>query len=405
MPELPEVENARVLVEKHCLGASIIGCLALEAGGGNVRTYSAVTCNSVFHNHDHTPILRDSFYNFEVVYSVMKIDVLLHIFLQRHGLFDDIVIGEDITAESLKLALEHRTILAVRRRGKQLWFELDKSPHVLFHFGMTGAFIVEGEEPMKYRKFKVDKGSWPPKFTKLELHVRALIWPSNPSVHLSNGKKLALTDPRRLARVKIRDDPERQPPISSLGPDPITHPITLEDFAVALSRPSAPIKAILLAQDRVISGVGNWIADEVCFQGGVHPGAQCNTLSPEQVASLHASLMTVCQVAVTAEADYSRFPADWLFHHRWGKGKGSNEGTPRVSTGHRVMFDTVGGRTTAIVPEIQKMGLLCHGGGSSSKGGEEGQGKGSRRLRGKAKAGAKASASKNLHRGEKGAAG
>lgn len=37
------------------------------------------------------------------------------------------------------------------------------------------------------------------------------------------------------------------------------------------------------AQDRVVSGVGNWVADEVCFQACVHPGATCNTLSPEQV--------------------------------------------------------------------------------------------------------------------------
>ena len=36
-------------------------------------------------------------------------------------------------------------------------------------------------------------------------------------------------------------------------------------------------------QDRVVSGVGNWVADEVCFQARVHPGATCNTLAPEQV--------------------------------------------------------------------------------------------------------------------------
>lgn len=40
---------------------------------------------------------------------------------------------------------------------------------------------------------------------------------------------------------------------------------------------------VIIAQDRVVSGVGNWVADEVCFQGRVHPGAACNTLAPEQV--------------------------------------------------------------------------------------------------------------------------
>ncbi|CAM9976792.1 unnamed protein product [Laminaria digitata] len=209
---------------------------------------------------------------------------------------------------------------------------------------MTGAFTVKGEKRHKFVKFKVAE-DWPPKFTKLELQM-------------SNGACLALTDPRRLSRVRLRVEPETSPPISLLGPDPITHPIPLDVFAAALLKPTAPIKAVLLAQDRVVSGVGNWIADEVCFQACVHPGSACNTLAPEQVAALHAKLMSVCGKACAARADYSVFPEDWLFHHRWGKGKVSPDGAPRVSSGHPIHFDVVGGRTTAIVLAVQRKGLL-----------------------------------------------
>lgn len=65
---------------------------------------------------------------------------------------------------------------------------------------------------------------------------------------MSNGACLALTDPRRLSRVKLRAEPEASPPISLLGPDPLTHPLSLETFAAALAKPTAPIKAVLLAQ-------------------------------------------------------------------------------------------------------------------------------------------------------------
>lgn len=65
---------------------------------------------------------------------------------------------------------------------------------------------------------------------------------------MSNGKYLALTDPRRLGRVRLRMEPEGQPPISLLAPDPLTHPLSLETFAAALAKLTAPIKAVLLNQ-------------------------------------------------------------------------------------------------------------------------------------------------------------
>lgn len=52
--------------------------------------------------------------------------------------------------EQLKGAMEGKTLVDVGRRGKQLWFTFagrgtDKDgPSVLFHFGMTGAFVVKG---------------------------------------------------------------------------------------------------------------------------------------------------------------------------------------------------------------------------------------------------------------------
>lgn len=51
-------------------------------------------------------------------------------------------------------------------------------------------------------------------------------------------------------------------------------------------------------------------------------------------------------------ADSDKFPEDWLFKHRWGKGK---KNTPSVlPNGERITFLTVGGRTSAVVPSVQK---------------------------------------------------
>ena len=36
-----------------------------------------------------------------------------------------------------------------------------------------------------------------------------------------------------------------------------------------------------------------------------------------QVAALHAKLLSVCREACEARADYTVFPEEWLFHHRY----------------------------------------------------------------------------------------
>ena len=56
---------------------------------------------------------------YHIILSLSLID-------QRTGQFDDLVIGEGVTAEGLKKALEGRKIVELRRRGKQMWFVLDK---------------------------------------------------------------------------------------------------------------------------------------------------------------------------------------------------------------------------------------------------------------------------------------
>ena len=45
----------------------------------------------------------------------------------------------------------------------------------------------------------------------------------------------------------------------------------------------APIKAVLLDQERVVCGVGNWVADEVLFHSAVYPGTPAGALSDAQV--------------------------------------------------------------------------------------------------------------------------
>lgn len=220
-------------------------------------------------------------------------------------------------------ALRGRTVSRVHRKGKHLWMELDRAPHPLFHFGMTGSF--------EYYRRPEDR----PRFWRVELRM-------------DDGTHLAMPDARRFGRIRLAHDPEREPPLSELGFDPLLRPPTPREMADVLGRRNAPIKAVLLDQ-AVFAGVGNWIADEILFQAGVRPQRKASSLRPEEVARVRSRLLAIVRHAVKVNADSDRFPRSWLFHERWGRNEEA-----RTHRGERIVHATVGGRTTAWVPGRQR---------------------------------------------------
>ena len=88
------------------------------------------------------------------------------------------------------------------------------------------------------------------------------------------------------------------------------------------------------------------------YDAKIHPEQYSNTLSAAQIAQLHKSIHYVCSLSVETLADSSKFPEEWLFKHRWGKGKKDSKN--QLPNGARIVFMTVGGRTSAVVPSVQK---------------------------------------------------
>ena len=235
---------------------------------------------------------------------------------------EDPIVYDGVTPDAVAKALTKRRMIDLHRRGKHLWMELDKRPWPLFHFGMTGWLHVYREESER------------PRFWKIEMQF-------------DNGVRVALRDPRRLGRIRLRQDPAGEPPISLLGFDPVHRLPGLAFFEEELGRRKAPVKAVLLDQS-FSAGVGNWIADEVCYQAGIDPRRRAHRLSKGEVKKLRACLKRIIDHAVKVGADDAKFPETWLFHYRWGKTKNAIDGRGRPIT-----FGTVGGRTTAWVADAQ----------------------------------------------------
>jgi formamidopyrimidine-DNA glycosylase len=247
---------------------------------------------------------------------------------------DPIVFG-GVAAARFRRILGGRRVLAVRRRGKHLWFELDRRPWPSFHFGMTGGFHTPHEGTVKL----VGSGErraqgWPPRFAKLRLVF-------------DDGGELVLADARRLGRIRLRHDPPHEPPIGLLGFDALLELPPPRRFAALLRERNAPMKALMLDQS-FAAGVGNWIADEVLYQARIDPRRRARSLSEAEARRVRTKIRSVIATSVRHLNDSDHYPPTWLFHHRWGK-----RAFATTARGERIRYDTIGGRTTAWVPAVQ----------------------------------------------------
>lgn len=93
-------------------------------------------------------------------------------------------------------------------------------------------------------------------------------------------------------------------------------------------------------------------SDEILYHAKLHPEQYSDTFSTAQVKQLHESILYVCGTAVDVLGDSTKFPEEWIFNHRWGKGKKDAAGT--LPNGAKITFLTVGSRTSCVVPSVQK---------------------------------------------------
>ncbi|KAF2447471.1 hypothetical protein P171DRAFT_382326 [Karstenula rhodostoma CBS 690.94] len=259
---------------------------------------------------------------------------------------DTIVYGKvGTSASEFQKALAGKKIVDAKQQGKYFWLEMDSPPHPLMHFGMSGWMKFSNDDTAHYRPAKVEEPEWPPKYWKFVLELEG-----EPECQVS------FVDARRLARIRLIDakaeDMRKTTPLKENGPDPVIDSdiLTVEWLSNKLKSKKVPVKALLLDQAN-ISGIGNWVGDEIMYQAKLHPEQYSNTFSDAQVKQLHDAMMYVCNTAVDTLAESDKFPEDWLMKHRWGKGKKDGQKLPN---GAKITFLKVGGRTSAVVPSVQK---------------------------------------------------
>lgn len=155
-----------------------------------------------------------------------------------------------------------RRILRVRRRGKNIIFDLSDGLHLLVHLRMTGWF--EFDAPKRYR------------------------------VAIRTGKGTAyFEDGRRFGTMQAVTSTKLEYVLKLLGPDPLAKRCDLSQ----LRRTSRSIKIALLDQ-QLIAGVGNIYASESLWRAQINPRRRADRLGAAEVGALGRGIVTSMRKAI-----------------------------------------------------------------------------------------------------------
>jgi formamidopyrimidine-DNA glycosylase len=175
--------------------------------------------------------------------------------------------------ETFQETLEGATIADARRRGKQIYFPLDNGWNFLLHLGMTGRAHVEADD-------EIDE--WP-------RHVHGVL-------RFEGGTRLIFTDPRTFGELAVARE---LPFLTGMGPEPLDADFDEAALVKKLKSRGTKIKAAILDQ-KLVAGLGNIYADEVCFLAGIHPEQRACDVPVARLKRLVAAMRPVLEKAIAA---------------------------------------------------------------------------------------------------------
>lgn len=249
-----------------------------------------------------------------------------------------------------------QTISHMERRGKFLIIHLRSHDRIILHLRMTGCLLLAPADfPEEAHTHIIFSLSGSPE--ELPGSDNA---PASENVSVSNNlpaPELRFSDMRRFGRFwLIRENEEdTYSGIGNLGIEPFDDKLTPAYLAARLVKRRKTIKECLLDQS-VIAGIGNIYSDEILFTAGICPTRPANSLKPAEWERIAAAVperlaffveknqITPKDYLQTKGRDYRNTP----FLQVYGRG-----GRPCSVCGGSLRRIVVGGRSSVYCPHCQ----------------------------------------------------
>lgn len=176
-------------------------------------------------------------------------------------------------------------VLDIDVKGKFMYWSLERDWYIWCTYGMSGQF---GNEFTKHTAFSLG-------LTKSD----------DDSI---TCRRLRFNDPRHFGTVKfVQGKDKLDKKLASLGPDMLKEPSAVL-FAERLLKKSDKTIAEVLMDQKIVSGVGNYIRAEALYRTGVSPWRKVVDFSSEEIIALRDAIVNVMQESVkTLGASFSTY--------------------------------------------------------------------------------------------------
>jgi len=171
----------------------------------------------------------------------------------------------------------------------------------------------------------------------------------------TQGPTLWFTDVRRFGNLICMQEDELRSRLRGIGPDLLNEDVDAQIFRERLAKKSHWNITKALMDQRVVSGIGNYLKAEILYRTGISPWRDCGDLSEVEVESIRTTASLIMRqsyarggATIQSYRDVGGQPGEFSFHFKV-------YGQTEDPEGRRVIRElTPDGRTTHWVPEEQK---------------------------------------------------
>lgn len=225
-------------------------------------------------------------------------------------------------------------ILDIASKGKFIYWTLEKEWYLWNTLGMTGEWSLEQT-----------------KHSSVLMNIRL-----KKEIGWTEHFDIFFNDIRHFGTLKfVKGQKEMAAKLRSIGPDMLLNPPSVKDFSRIIKARGERTLAESLMDQRVISGVGNYVKAEALYRCKLSPWRQSNILSDKETSALHKAIVQVLKESY----DHG---GTTLRNYRDTEGKEGSfsdllvvYGKEKDPAGRLVSKETTADkRTTWWVPEVQK---------------------------------------------------